>query len=140
MPSNQLHRTYRVRTHGLLSEYKLNRIRRGVTIEGFRYASMKVDLDSKTRGGTNKWLTLTCSEGKNRQIRLVFQYLGLTVSRLIRTSYGDYQLKDVPPGMVMEVAVKPTKSHRRKGPLKEKLIRRPEKKSTNTPVEWVRHS
>lgn len=77
LPSNKLHRTYRVRAHGILSDYKLARIRKGIGVEGVRYAPMKVHVESrKQTRSTNKWLQVTCCEGKNRMIRNVFTHLG----------------------------------------------------------------
>jgi 23S rRNA pseudouridine2605 synthase len=77
LPSSKLHRTYRVRAHGILSDYKLGRIRKGITIEGIRYSPMKVHVESsKQTKSTNKWLEVTCAEGKNRMIRNVFTHLG----------------------------------------------------------------
>jgi 23S rRNA pseudouridine2605 synthase len=77
LPGSKLHRTYRVRAHGILSEYKLGRIRKGIMIEGVRYAPMKVRVESKKQTkSTNKWLEVTCCEGKNRMIRNVFSHLG----------------------------------------------------------------
>lgn len=85
LPSTQIHRTYRVRVHGLLTRYKVEAIQRGIRIDGkggtvTRYGPMKVDMKApKGRGrqrSTNTWLTITCTEGKNRQIRNVLQHLG----------------------------------------------------------------
>lgn len=80
LPVNQVHRTYRVRVHGILSDHKLSRIQRGVTVDGVRYSPMKVQSDTlmarRRQPSTNSWLQVTCCEGKNRQIRNVFKYLG----------------------------------------------------------------
>ena len=81
LPSRQLHREYRVRVHGLLAPYKLTRIERGMAIEGVRYRGMKVHVDKikrKKASSTNQWITITCTEGKNRQVRNVLQHLGCT--------------------------------------------------------------
>lgn len=75
LPKNQLHRSYRVRVHGLLSAYKLERIRRGLTVDGIRYRGMHVE-NQRLGRGTNHWITITCTEGKNRMIRKVLKYLG----------------------------------------------------------------
>jgi 23S rRNA pseudouridine2605 synthase len=76
LPSNMVHRVYRVRAHGLITDYKLARIQNGLTIEGVRYAPMKVKVDGGRSRSTNSWLQVTCCEGKNRQIRNVFKHLG----------------------------------------------------------------
>jgi 23S rRNA pseudouridine2605 synthase len=79
LPSNQLHRTYRVRVHGRLSPYKLKAIRQGMTIENLHYRGMIVQIESRKTTSTNSWLKLTCVEGKNRQIRKVLNHLGCTL-------------------------------------------------------------
>lgn len=79
LPSSALHRTYKVRVHGLLHEYKLSRIQKGMSIDNVYYQGMKVQVDRPKRSkaaSTNQWITLTCVEGKNRQIRNVLQHLG----------------------------------------------------------------
>jgi 23S rRNA pseudouridine2605 synthase len=118
-PKNQLHRTYRVRVHGMLDRYKLRAIRRGVKVKNVQYKAMRVELDDSRReiSGTNKWIRITCTEGQNRQIRNVLAHLGLTVSRLIRISYGDYKLENIPAGGAPEVPPKPVSRQRNKGPL-----------------------
>ena len=115
---------------------------------------MKVNLETnkgnRVKGGnTNSWLRITCVEGKNRQIRKMLDHLGLKVTRLIRISFGDYSLNTIPPGMAIEVPVKPLETQRRKGGFDP--TRRPRAKRGNAreergggqekaaPVEWIRH-
>ena len=144
IPSNKMHRVYRVRVHGELTPYKLKAIRAGMTIEGTRYKGMVVELEA-TRGAssTNNWIRLTCIEGKNRQIRKILNHLGLNVTRLIRISYGDYDLNTIPPGMALEVPVKDLEGQRRKGKLKQRKEPRSKKSNDNgeeraSPVKWIK--
>jgi 23S rRNA pseudouridine2605 synthase len=144
IPSNQMHRVYRVRVHGELTPYKLKAIRAGMTIEGTRYKGMIVELEA-TRGAssTNNWIRLTCVEGKNRQIRKILNHLGLNVTRLIRVSYGDYDLNTIPPGMALEVPVKELEGQRRKGKLKQRKEAVTKKPKVNgeeraSPVKWIK--
>lgn len=76
LPASMIHRVYRVRAHGNINDYKIAQIQRGITIEGVRYSPMKVQLDGGRSEASNKWLKVTCAEGKNRQIRKVFKHLG----------------------------------------------------------------
>lgn len=80
LPSNRIHRTYRARVHGKLTPHKLRQIRNGITIEGFHYQGMRVQMEQvptqRRLQATNVWLRITCTEGKNRQIRKVFNHLG----------------------------------------------------------------
>jgi 23S rRNA pseudouridine2605 synthase len=145
LPKNKVHRTYRVRVHGKLTPYKLKAMRSGITIGNIRYNGMKVEIENTRKKGTstNTWLRITCTQGKNRQIRNVLAHLAMNVTRLIRISYGDYQLQTIPPGMAIEVPVKTLEQHRNVGsltqPRKNKVKLKEEPLSTAAPVQWVRH-
>jgi 23S rRNA pseudouridine2605 synthase len=104
LPQNGWLRRYRVRVHGFVDEKALAALARGVTIEGVAYGAIEAGLDS--RQGTNAWLTVSLREGKNREVRRVMQHLGLSVTRLIRTAYGPFQLGSLPRGAVDEVNAK----------------------------------
>ena len=104
LPGNGWVRRYRARVHGQVDERALAYLARGVTIEGVAYGPIEAGLDS--RQGTNAWLTVSLTEGKNREVRRVLQHLGLTVTRLIRTAYGPFQLGTLPRGAVEEVNAK----------------------------------
>ena len=101
LPSTGWLRRYRVRINGTVSEAQLERLRAGVTVEDVDYAPMEVQFDRQQ--GANAWLTVGLREGKNREIRRVMEYLGVTVNRLIRVSYGPFQLGDLEPGGVKEL-------------------------------------
>jgi len=94
-------RRYRVRVHGQVTEQALAALAKGIEVDGIRYGPIVATLDS-TRG-SNSWLTMALKEGKNREIRRVCEHLGWTVSRLIRTSYGPFQLGSLERGQVEEV-------------------------------------
>jgi 23S rRNA pseudouridine2605 synthase len=101
LPSNGWIRRYRVRVNGEVDEAVLASLGRGIVVDGVRYAPIEAGLDS--RKGANAWLTVALQEGRNREIRRVMEYLGLTVNRLIRTAYGPFQLGALPVGAVEEV-------------------------------------
>ncbi len=104
LPKNALERTYRVRIHATPEEATLRAIRRGVTVDGVDYAPADVALESAKDSGRNRWVTMTIREGKNREIRRIFEHFDHRVSRLIRVSYGDFVLGDLKPGEVAEVS------------------------------------
>ncbi|MEQ8586936.1 MAG: pseudouridine synthase [Thalassobaculaceae bacterium] len=108
LPSTGWTRRYRVRVFGPLDEKALDGLKRGVTIDGVAYGPIEVTIDKASR--TNSWLTVGLKEGKNREIRRVMEHLGLTVSRLLRISYGPFQLGDIPPGGVDEVKARVLKN------------------------------
>jgi 23S rRNA pseudouridine2605 synthase len=101
LPSTGWMRRYRVRAHGKVDEKALKALERGVTIDGMVYGAMEAAIDRVQ--GSNVWLTIGLREGKNREVRRVLEHLGLTVSRLIRISYGPFQLGDLQPREAREV-------------------------------------
>ena len=104
LPKNAWSRRYRVRVHGRIDNKKLESLKNGVTIDGVEYGKVTVVIDSQN--GTNAWLTVTLSEGKNREVRKLMKYAGLDVARLIRVSYGPFQLGSLKKGEVKEVPQK----------------------------------
>lgn len=94
-------RCYRVRAFGKVTQDALDRLRDGIAIDGIFYGSIEAKIEKEQ--GSNVWLNLKLREGKNREIKNVLQALGLTVNRLIRTSYGPFQLADLAAGDVLEV-------------------------------------
>jgi 23S rRNA pseudouridine2605 synthase len=100
-PATGWRRVYRVRVHGRPAPEQLASLAKGVTVDGMRYAPIEAVLDNQT--GSNAWLSLALREGKNREVRKVLETLDLRVNRLIRVSYGPFQLGDLPRGAVAEV-------------------------------------
>ncbi|MES1152145.1 MAG: rRNA pseudouridine synthase, partial [Dongia sp.] len=95
----------------------LNQMRKGLTVEGIRYGSVHATLDRQQ--GDNAWLTMSLTEGKNREIRKVCGHFGWAVSRLIRLSYGPFQLGHLEKGEVEEVPGKVVKEQLGLGPKQE---------------------
>ncbi len=100
LPASGIERAYRARTYGRVTQEQLEELMMGVEIEGVRYGSINANLERRT--GANAWIEMKLSEGKNREVRRVLEHLGLQVSRLIRTSYGPFELLDLPVGQVIE--------------------------------------
>ena len=101
LPSTGWLRRYRVRIKGSASEAKLDQLRNGLTVDGFNYQPMNVTFDRQQ--GANAWLTISLREGKNREIRRALEAIGTTVNRLIRVSYGPFQLGELKAGEVEEL-------------------------------------
>jgi 23S rRNA pseudouridine2605 synthase len=101
LPTTGWLRRYRVRANGETNQAALDTLAKGVTIEGLRYAGIEATLDRQQ--GANCWLTMGLREGKNREIKRVLEHLGLTVNRLIRLSFGPFQLGELPEGKIEEV-------------------------------------
>lgn len=107
LPSTGWKRKYRVRVHGRLTGEIIGRLKKGVKIDGISYAPCDIEVE-KTQG-TNTWVLMTLSEGKNREIRKLMEFFGLQVTRLIRVSYGPFQLGNLEEGGVREVSSKAVK-------------------------------
>ncbi len=101
LPATGWLRRYRVRAHGRVQQDKLDGLRRGITIDGVRYGQIDAQLEREQ--GANLWLVFAMREGKNREVKNVLGHLGLAVNRLIRVSFGPFQLGDLPEGGVTEV-------------------------------------
>lgn len=104
LPATGWIRRYRVRVHGRVAERDLAPLIGGLTVEGVRYGPVRARLD-RQQGG-NAWLTLSLTEGKNREVRKLMAHLGWPVSRLIRLAFGPFQLGSLPKGDVRAVASK----------------------------------
>ncbi|MHA7818628.1 MAG: pseudouridine synthase [Erythrobacter sp.] len=102
LPSTGIPRTYRARAFGDVAQEQLEALIEGVEIDGVRYGSIDANLE---RGGSgkNQWIEMTITEGKNREVRKVLEYLGLKVNRLIRTAYGPFALGDLPRGQAARI-------------------------------------
>lgn len=101
LPSTGWLRRYRVRAHGEIDQEALDRLKDGIAVEGVLYGAIEATLDRVQ--GSNVWITMGLREGKNREIKNVLGALGLDVNRLIRISYGPFQLGDLPEGHVQEI-------------------------------------
>ncbi|MEM1313193.1 MAG: pseudouridine synthase [Pseudomonadota bacterium] len=104
LPSTGWLRRYRVRVHGRPTEADLAPLERGIEVEGERFRPMTASLDRQQ--GANAWLTVGLREGRNREVRRALGALGFDVSRLIRVSYGPFQLGDLEPGETEEIKAK----------------------------------
>lgn len=104
LPQNAWSRRYKVRVHGYVDSKKLAKLAQGVEIDGVQYGSVQAQLESQN--GTNSWILVTLSEGKNREVRKLMKFIGLEVARLIRLSYGPFQLGSLKKGEVREVPQK----------------------------------
>jgi 23S rRNA pseudouridine2605 synthase len=101
LPETGWLRRYRVRANGTITQAALDALRDGVTVDGIRYGAIEATLDRIQ--GANVWLTFAIREGKNREVRNVLDHLGLRVNRLIRVSFGPFQLAELEQGGVEEV-------------------------------------
>ncbi len=110
LPTSALVRQYRARARGRITQEKLDTLKNGTTVDGIHYGPIEATIDKAKetasedgRGPANLWLSVSITEGKNREVRKVLESVGLTVNRLIRLAYGPFQLGTLPVGSVEEV-------------------------------------
>jgi 23S rRNA pseudouridine2605 synthase len=101
LPATGWLRRYKVRVHGEVDPDRLAALEMGVKIDGVAYGPIRASLER--RQGSNAWVALALREGKNREVRRVLEHLGLPVTRLIRLSFGPFQLGNLARGEVAEV-------------------------------------
>jgi 23S rRNA pseudouridine2605 synthase len=101
LPDTGWLRRYRVRAHGEVTQGQLDELKKGVEVDGVKYGPIDATLERDQ--GANVWLVFAIREGKNREVRNVLAHLGLEVNRLIRVSYGPFQLGELAEGQVEEV-------------------------------------
>jgi 23S rRNA pseudouridine2605 synthase len=101
LPATAWLRRYRVRAHGKVTQDALDALRDGATVDGIRYGAIEASLDREQ--ASNVWITFAIREGKNREVRNVLRHLGLHVARLIRVSFGPFQLGEIAAGEIEEV-------------------------------------
>ncbi len=101
LPSTGWLRRYRVRAHGKVDQEALSKLSDGIAVDGVLYGSIAVEIERQQ--GANTWLTVSLREGKNREIKKVLGHLGLQVNRLIRISFGPFQLGEIKAGEIREI-------------------------------------
>jgi 23S rRNA pseudouridine2605 synthase len=101
LPATGWVRRYRVRAYGRLDPAALEKLSGGITLEGVHYGPIEAKIDKIQ--GDNAWLTIAIREGKNREVKKICDHLGLKVNRLIRISFGPFQLGDLERGAIAEV-------------------------------------
>ena len=101
LPSTGWSRRYKVRVQGRVDEQKLESLKNGITIDGIRYGEIEASLE--TQMNSNAWILIAIKEGKNREVRRIMEHLGHPVSRVIRLSYGPFQLGRLEKGQIEEV-------------------------------------
>jgi 23S rRNA pseudouridine2605 synthase len=103
LPATGLMRRYRARARGRIDPGKLARLASGITVDGVRYGPIDAEAEPGRDGAANTWISVSLTEGKNREVRRVLEALGLTVNRLIRVAYGPYELGALERGEVEEL-------------------------------------
>lgn len=101
LPKTGWIRKYRVRVHGFLDTKRLLNLKKGITIDGVKYKVHDIEIEQGS--STNNWLNISLKEGKNREIRKLMESMGLKVNRLIRVSYGSFNIGNLKKGQIKEI-------------------------------------
>ncbi|MBH0112883.1 pseudouridine synthase [Novosphingobium sp. YJ-S2-02] len=111
LPASGIPRTYRARAFGDITQEDLEGLIEGIEIDGVHYG--RIDANMERGVGRNRWIEMTITEGKNREVRRVLEHFGLKVSRLIRIGYGPFALDELPKGAAVEITAKEIEGFRR---------------------------
>ena len=105
-PRYEVEREYAVRVQGVLHPQDVEKLRRGVHLDDGEAAFQKIEpTDPRSAGGANRWYRVSLKEGRNREVRRMFEAVGARVSRLLRVRYGNVELpRDLSPGQWRELA------------------------------------
>ena len=101
LPKNNYQRVYKVKIQGKITDFIISKISKGITVKGQKYKSIEIKKINET--STYTWIRMILTEGKNREIRKIFDSLNMTVTRLIRVSYGKYRLGKLQKGGLIKV-------------------------------------
>ena len=101
LPNNNWKRIYRVRVYGKINKDIVLKLKKGLKIKTIQYKPIDTKIDNESNSYT--WLTMTLTEGKNREIRNIFEYFGMSVTRLIRVAYGPYKLNKLMKGEIAKI-------------------------------------
>jgi len=101
LPATGWLRRYRVRALGKVKQQDLDGLKNGIAVDGVFYGSIEASIEREQ--GANVWLSVALREGKNREVKNILGALNLTVNRLIRVSFGPFQLADLEAGAVREL-------------------------------------
>ena len=104
LPKNKINRIYKVKVYGNFKNSYLKIIKKGIKINGIKHNINEINLTKKLK--TNNWFTINLSEGKNREIRKIFEHFDLVVNRIIRTNYGGYSIDKIKSGEFKKIATK----------------------------------
>ena len=103
LPSSNFLRVYRVCINGIINKQKINKINSGIEIEGIHYNKIKISIEKFSK--PYSWLVIKLKEGKNREIRNIFDYFSLKIVKLIRIQYGPYKLSNLKKGEISEIKI-----------------------------------
>ena len=103
LPKNNFERSYKVKVQGKIDDKIIKSLKKGLFINKIKYKPIIALVESSTP--TYTWIIMTLREGKNREIRNIFESFNMTVTRLIRISYGPYKLGKTKKGEIVKARV-----------------------------------
>lgn len=108
-PKSEVDKTYIAKIEGTIKVSDIQKLRNGVVIEGFKTSKAKVKVKSVDKKKNTSVVVLTIHEGKNHQVKKMFEVLGYKVTKLRREKYANLDLKGLLPGEYRTLSIKEVK-------------------------------
>ena len=105
-PSSKIDKTYIAKIEGIISPLSIKKLRNGVIIDGYKTRPAKVKLKSVNKKTNKSIVEITISEGKNHQVKKMFEAVGHPVLKLKREKYAIFDIKDLKVGEYRKLTFK----------------------------------
>ena len=104
-PSSNIKKVYLAKINGILSLEEINILKKGIKVKGISYNIDKIKVKKIDKAKNTSMVEITIHEGKNHEIKKIFEYFNLDVLKLTRLSYGSISLGDLPSGKYRKLSI-----------------------------------
>ena len=104
-PSSNIKKVYLAKINGILSLEEINILKKGIKVKGISYNIDKIKVKKVDKSKNTSMVEITIHEGKNHEIKKIFEYFNLDVLKLTRLSYGSISLGDLPSGKYRKLSI-----------------------------------
>ena len=104
-PSSNIKKVYLAKINGILSLEEINALKKGIKVKGISYNIDRIKVKKIDKAKNTSMVEITIHEGKNHEIKKIFEYFNLDVLKLTRLSYGSIELGDLPSGKYRKLSI-----------------------------------
>lgn len=109
-PSSNIKKVYLAKINGILSLEEINTLKKGIKVKGISYNIDRIKVKKIDKAKNTSMVEITIHEGKNHEIKKIFEYFNLDVVKLTRLSYGSIELGDLPSGKYRKLSIHEVKT------------------------------